>query len=114
MFDSVNRQELARLVQSVITTEVVSDGKLWKLDEPLRRKIRNAMFGPGRPRPGAAEVSPTDQREMLSQFNQRVAGPMIEALPPHTAAWAVLMLYEEFVDAVFVLPYCGADIGGGD
>ena len=51
---------------------------------------------------------------LLSQFTKKVAGPIIEALPPHTASWAVLMLYEEFVDAVFIGTVWEPDVGGGD
>jgi hypothetical protein len=114
MFESVNVRELAKIVQSVITTEAVSEGKIWRMNDHLRHKIRLAMFGPGRPNGGSVEVSMRDQRELLSQFSKMIAGPIIEALPADTAARAVVMLYEEFVDAVFVRPLCEADVGGGD
>jgi hypothetical protein len=114
MFESVNLVELAKVVKSVITPEVVSEGKMWTLNDQQRHKIRLAMFGPGRPNGGIADGSPEEQRELLSEFTSRVAGPIIEALPPHTAAWAMLMLYEEFVDAVFVQAVMEADVGGGD
>ena len=71
------------------------------------------MFGPGNTNGGLAAIAVLDQKEMLSQFTKRVAGPIIQSLPPHTAAWAVLMLYEEFVDAVFIHPV-EADVGGRD
>ena len=114
MFESANLEELAKIVQIVITPEVVSEAEMWKLNDQLRHKIRLAMFGPGRPNGGIAAVSAPEQRELMSQFSKMVAGPIIEALPPHTAAWAVLMLYEEFVDAVFVHPDGEAEVGGGD
>ena len=114
MFESANLEELAKIVQSVITPEVVSEAKMWKLTDHQRHKIRLAMFGPGSPNVGVAEVSGPDQKVLLSQFTKKVAGPIIEALPPHTAAWAVLMLYEEFVDAVFIGTVWEPDVGGGD
>ena len=114
MFESVNVLELAKVVQGVITPEVVSEGKIWRLNDNLRHKIRLAMFGPGRPNGGSADVSVPEQQELLSQFSKMVAGPIIELLPPDTAAWAVVMLYEEFVNEVFVHPLCEADVGGGD
>jgi hypothetical protein len=85
---------------------------MWKMNGDLRRKIRRAMFGPGSPYGGPDDISAMEQSDLLSQFSKKVAGPIIETLPPHTAAWAVLMLYEEFVDAVFVHP--AWDVGGGD
>src|SRR5260370_23392596 len=112
MFESANMEELAKVVHSVITPEVVADGKMWKLNEQLRHKIRLAMFGPGRPNGGNAVVAVADQKELMSQFTTRIAGPIIESLPPHTSAWAVLMLYEEFVNAVFLHPVWDADVGG--
>src|SRR6267154_1033256 len=99
MFESANLEELARVVQRVITPEVVSDGKPWELNDQLRREIRLAMFGRGRPSGGNVAVSLAEQKELLGQFTKMVAGPIIGSLSPHTAAWAVLMLYEEFVDA---------------
>jgi hypothetical protein len=114
MFESVNLEELAKVVQSVITPEVVSEGKTWKLNDNLRHRIRLAIFGSGRPTSGLADASAPEQKEMLSQFTNRIAGPIIESLPPHTAALAALMLYEEFVDMVFIQPVLEADVGGGD
>ena len=114
MFESANLQELVKAVQVAITPEVIGEGKMWKLNDQLRHKIRLAMFGPGRPGSGFADVSVAEQRERLSQFTKMVAGPIIESLPPDTAAWAVVLLYEEFVDAVFVHPVRDADLGGGD
>ena len=113
MFESVNLKELAKVVQSVITPEVVSEGGTWRLNERLRHKIHFAMFGPGRPNGGIFDMSTLEQRELLSQFTEMVAGPIIESLPPDTGAWAAVMLYEEFVDAVFIQPLCEADAGGG-
>jgi hypothetical protein len=113
MFESANLKELAKVVQGVITPEVVSEGKMWKLNNNQRHKVRLAMFGPGKPSGGSADLSLWEQKEVLSQFTKKVAGPIIESLPPYTAAWAVLMLYEEFVDAVLIQPLCEADVGGG-
>ena len=114
MFESANLEELAKLLQSVITPQVVGDGKMWKLTDPTRHKIRLAMFGRGRPSNSLNADSPAKQSELLSQFTAKVAGPMIERLPPHTAAWGVLMLYEEFVNVVFVNPFWESEVGGGD
>ena len=114
MFETANLEELAKLLQSVITPQVVADGKMWKLNDQTRHKIRLAMFGRGRPNNSMANVSAAEQSEMLDQFTAKVAGPMIERLPPHTAAWGVLMLYEEFVNAVFVHPFWESEVGGGD
>ena len=60
---------------------------------------------------GLTDTSAEDQSDLLSAFSKRVAGPLIELLPPHTAAFAVLMLYEEFVQAVFIQPALEADVG---
>jgi hypothetical protein len=114
MFESANLVELAKLAESVITPEVVSEGKMWQLNDNLRHKIRLAMFGPGKPSCGSADLSVAERKELLSQFTKMVAGPIIESLPIYTAAWAVLMLYEEFVDAVLIQPLWEADLGGGD
>ena len=114
MFKSVNSEELAKIVQTVITPDLVAEGKMWKLNDHLRHKIRMAMFGPGWPNGRIADASVLEQREMLSQFTKMVAAPIISALPKHTAAFAVLMLYEEFVNAVFIQPVWEADVGGGD
>ena len=112
MFESANLEELAKVVQGVITPEVVSEARMWELNDHLRHKIRLAMFGPGSPNRGNADISVAEQKELLSQFSKMVAGPIIESLPPYTAAWAVLMLYEEFVDAVFIDPAWEPDLGG--
>jgi hypothetical protein len=114
MFESANLLELTKIVKSLITPEVVAKANMPKLNGPLRHKIRLAMFGPGRPNGGVADFSVAEQREMLSEFTKKVAGPIIEALPANAAAFAVLMLYEEFVDAVFIRPVWEADVGGGD
>ena len=114
MLESTNLKELAKVVQSVITPETVAETKMWKINDSLRHKLRLAMFGPGRPNGGMTDVSVTEQRELLSQFTQMVAGPIMEWLPPNIAAYGVLLLYEEFVNAVFIHPTCEADVGGGD
>jgi hypothetical protein len=114
MFEQANLQELAKVVQGVITPEVVTDGKMWKLNDQVRHKIHLAMLGPGWRNGRIADASAPEQRELLSQFSKVVAGPIIELLPAHTAAFAVLMLYEEFVNAVFINPVWEADVGGGD
>jgi hypothetical protein len=113
MFESANLQELGSLTRSVITPQVVEEGKTWNLDDQLRRKIRLAMFGSRRPRADHSAVSVPEQRELLREFTKRVVEPIVASFPPHTAAWAVLMLYQEFVDAVFIQPLWESDVGGG-
>ena len=112
MFKFANLEELAKVVQRVITPEVVSGGTIRKLNDDQRRKIRLAMFAPGSFHGRIASASVPEQRELLSQFTNMVAGPISELLPPSTAAFAVLVLYEEFVNAVFIQPVWEADVGG--
>ena len=112
MFESANLVELAKIAQSVITPEVVAGSKVWKLNEQSRHNIRVAMFGRGNPDLGMADASVQEQNALLTDFTRVVAGPLIELLPPHSAAFAVLMLYEEFVKAVFIQPVLEAEIGG--
>ena len=111
MFESANLAELAKIAQSVITPAVLAGSKAWKLSAQQRLTVRVAMFGHGRPDSGLTDASAEDQSDLLSAFTKRVAGPIIEQLPPHTAAFAVLMLYEEFVKAVFIQPALEADVG---
>lgn len=110
MFEATNLDSLAELVQSVITPDVVAQGKMSKLNDQQRHKIHLALFGPEKP--SATDASIAEQKEMVSQFTTRIAGPIIEALPTDIAAFAVLMLYEEFVNAVFIQPVVEADVGG--
>jgi hypothetical protein len=114
MFDHANPESLVKVVRSVITPEVVSEGKYWELNDRQRHDIHLAMFGPGAPSVTNAQTSPHEKKELQRQFTETVARPLMRALPPHTAAWGVLMLYHEFVDAVYVRPIWEADIGGGD
>ncbi len=114
MFEQVNVEELEKIVRGVITPEVVTEGNLWHLNDGLRGRIRRAMFGPGRPTGGIANLSATEQRAVTNMFTKKVASPLIDSLPAHTSAWAVLMLYDEFVNAVFIQPEWDGDIGGGD
>ena len=111
MFESANLAELAKIAQRVITPAVLAGSKACKLSEQDRHDIRVAMFGHERPDNGLTDTSAEDQSDLLSAFSKRVAGPLIELLPPHTAAFAVLMLYEEFVQAVFIQPALEADVG---
>jgi hypothetical protein len=112
MFASVNLAELAALARSVITQDVISGSKVWKLDAHARRAIRVAMFGRAKPACDVAGASAQEQSEVLSEFTSTVAGPLITRLPPDTAALAVLMLYEEFVKAVFIQPLSEDELGG--
>lgn len=114
MFNTANLDELRRITQGVITQEAVEEGKTWKLDDHQRRQIRRAMFGPGKPNSGNGHRSVREQREMLNQFTKMVVDPIIESLPQDIAACAVLVLYEEFVDAVFIQPSWEEEGGAGD
>jgi hypothetical protein len=69
------------------------------------------MFGPGWPNGRIADSTVPEQRDVVSQFTKMVAGPIIDLLPTYTAAFAVLMLYEEFVNAVFIHAVW-EDVGG--
>ncbi len=112
MFALANVVELARIAQSVISQDVVSGSKVWRLNEQSRYDLRLAMFGRAKPDCDMIDVSPQDQSDLLSEFTETVAGPIIELLPPHTAALAALMLYEEFVKAVFIQPLTEEEVGG--
>jgi len=113
MFESANPKELTKVVQSVITPEVVSDGKAWELSGKQRDRVRLAMFGPGRPT-GGGTVSRAEHKEILKQFKDKIAGPMLGSSPSHKARCGVLMVYEVFVDEVFIRPVWEPDLGGGD
>src|SRR4051812_10065910 len=112
MFVSANLVELAKLAQSVITQDVISGSKVWKLNEHTRHALRTAMFGRAKPSYDVTDASAQEQGKLLGEFTGTVAGPMIELLPPDTAAFAVLMLYEEFVKAVFIQPLLEEELGG--
>lgn len=114
MFESANLPELARLAQSVITAKVVSGSKSWHLNDDIRQKIRAALFGRHKPDSAVAVIPPHEQKELLDQFSQCVAAPVIQLLPAETAAFAVLVLYEEFVNTVFIDPVMESDVGTGD
>jgi len=114
MFDHANPESLVKVVRSVITPEVVLDGKHWELSDRQRNDVRVAMFGPGAPSVTNAQTSSAEHKELQRQFSETVARPLMRALPAHTAAWGVLMLYHEFVDAVYVRHVWEADFGGGD
>jgi hypothetical protein len=114
MFDHANPESLVKVVRSVITSDVVSEGKYWELDDRQRQDIHLAMFGPGTPSVGNPHASLPEQKEAQREFTEKVARPVLRALPPHTGAWGVLLLYHEFVDAVYIRPVWEADIGGGD
>ena len=72
MFETAKLQELGRLTRSVITPQVVEEGKSWNLDDHQRRKIRLAMFGSRRPHRELAVVSVPEQRELLREFTTMV------------------------------------------
>jgi hypothetical protein len=105
---------LRRIVGGIITQDAVDQGRTWKLTNHQRQKIRHAIFGAGMAGSADGELSPTDRKELFSEFTKKVVDPLIETLPKEIAAWAVLMVYEEFVDAVFIQPFWEKDIGGGD
>ncbi len=112
MFAAANLKELAHVAQTVITPEVVSGGDVWHVDEPTRHAIRVALFGRARPDLRTAETAAQDQNAVLRAFTATVAGPLIARLPADVGAFAMLMLYEEFVKAVFIQAVLEAEIGG--
>jgi hypothetical protein len=114
MFESTNLPELAKLAQGIIATQGTSRSKPWNLTDDVHRRIHAAMFGRGVPDRHIADASAQEQKGLLNLFTQNVAGPIIELLPSDIAAFAVLLLYEEFVNGVFIDPMMEADIGGGD
>ena len=114
MFESANLQELTKVTLSILTPQVIEQGKSWRIDGDQRRKIRQAMFGTRAARSAPAGDSVPEQREALNQFTTRVVEPIIAALPAAASPLAVLILYQEFVDAVFIQPLWDADVGGAD
>src|SRR5687767_12863385 len=111
MFETVNLAALADIAQSVISSEVAAGTKPWRVDDRQRQRLYHALFNRGKPDPHVADATPEEQTALLGQFTTHVAGPLIELLPPTTAAFAVLMLYEEFVRAVFIQPMLRAETG---
>lgn len=109
MFDSANLKELEAITLGLITPQVVEDGNIGNLDDPTRRKIRHAMFGARGPNRGRSVL---EQRELLNQFTKMIVEPILESFPPAAAPTAVLILYQEFVDAVFIQPIWEGDVGG--
>ena len=109
MFELANLGELEKLTMSIITPQVVHEGQVCCLDDPMRRKIRHAMFGARGPKSGRSVL---EQRELLGQFTKEIVEPILESLPPQAAPTAVLILYQEFVDAVFIQPIWEGDVGG--
>jgi hypothetical protein len=112
MFESVNLAALANIAQSVITPEVATGTKAWRVDSHQRHRLYHALFPRGKPGPDVEGASPEDQNALLSQFTACVASPLIEFLPPAIAPFAVLMLYEEFVKAVFIQSVLQVETGG--
>jgi len=81
MFESTNLPELAHLAQSVITANVISGSRGWRLTDDVRRKIRVSMFGRHKPDSAVAGIPPHEQKELLEQFASCVAAPVIQLLP---------------------------------
>ena len=50
----------------------------------------------------------------IANTAEKIAEPMTRAFPPHKAGCGVLMVYEVFVDEVFINPVWEPDLGGGD
>ena len=109
MFESANLKELESLTMGLLTPQVVHEGQMWNLDDPTRRKIRHAMFGSRGPNRGRTVL---EQRELLNQFTKMIVEPIMDSFPPAAAPTAVLILYQEFVDAVFIQPIWEGDVGG--
>jgi hypothetical protein len=112
MFEFTNLEELKRLTLSILTPQVIEKGKSWTLESEMQRKIRHALFGARGATIGLASASIPEQREVLSQFTNEVVEPIIASLPAAASPLAVLILYQEFVDAVFIQPLWEADVGG--
>ena len=112
MFESVNLVALANIAQSVVTPEVAAGAKAWRVDDHQRHRLHHALFNRGKPGPDVEGASSEEQSTLLSQFTTCVAGPLIELLPPTVAPFAVLMLYEEFVKAVFIQSVLQVETGG--
>lgn len=112
MFEHVNHQDLEKVTMSVITPQVVEEGRPWTITPDVRRRIRHAMFGARGTGGGLADAPVAEQRELLSQFTKMVVEPIVASLPATVSPWAVLILYQEFVDAVFIQPLWDGDVGG--
>jgi hypothetical protein len=114
MFATVNLNEIRKIAHAVITEDTVARGRPWKLDNQQRKRIRVAMFGASRPKGKYGALSPIEQKELTGEFTKSVINPLLESLPQDVAAWAALVLYEEFVDAVFIQPLQEDEAGQGD
>ena len=112
MFAAANLPELARIARAVITPDVVAGAQVWKVDDKTRHDIRVALFGRAKPVFKTSDPTTRDQNTLLSDFTATVAGPLIAQLPADVGAFAMLMLYEEFVKAVFIQSVLEAEVGG--